>query len=220
MTQVPRYPVALAVAGRRCVVIGGGVVAARKVAALLAAGASVHVVSPALCPALVAAAERGDILITQRAYQTIDLAGAFLAIAATDQRAVNVAVAADARAAGALVTVCDDAAASDVIGMATVRRGELTVGITTEGESPALARLVREEIEALLTPEYADLLVLLAAERRAGQAAGQAISPTRWRAAVTPELLALLRDGQRTTAAARLREALGLTPAEEAVAGG
>ncbi len=118
------------------------------------------------------------------------------------------------------MTVCDDAAASDMIGMATVRRGGLTVAIATDGDSPALARLVREEIEALLTPEYADLLALVASERRAGQAAGRTISPARWRAAVTPELLALLRDGQRTTAAARLREALGLTPAEATVAGG
>jgi siroheme synthase-like protein len=212
--------VALSIAGRCCVVVGGGAVAARKVAALLESGATVRVISPALCPALADAVACGAVAVEQRAYQSGDLAGAFLAVAATNDRAVNAAVAAEARAAGALVTVCDDAAASDVVGMAMVRRGGLTVAIATDGASPALARLVREEIEALLTPEYAELLALVAAERRAVQATGQAVPAARWRAAVTPDLLALVRDGQRGVAATRLRAALSTEPAAEHAAGG
>jgi precorrin-2 dehydrogenase/sirohydrochlorin ferrochelatase len=174
--RAPRYPVALAVAGRRCVVVGGGRVAARKVASLLEAGAAVHIVSPTLADDLAALAAAGRVTAERRAYQPGDLRGAFLAIAATDARAVNAAVAAEARAERALVTVCDDPAASDLVGVATIRRGHLTVTISTEGESPAFARLVREELERFLTPEHAARLELAAAERRAGRDGSRAAS--------------------------------------------
>ena len=213
MKQAPRYPVALAVAGRRCVVVGGGRVAARKVASLLEAGAAVHIVSPALADDLAALAADGRVTVDRRVYQPGDLRGAFLAIAATDARTVNAAVAADARAERALVTVCDDADASDVVGVAAIRRGHLTVTVSTEGDSPALARLVREEIERFLTPEYAALLELAAVERRVSRDASQAAPPGAWRDALTPELLALVRAGETEAARRRLREALEPTSA-------
>lgn len=206
--RTPRYPVALTVAGRRCVVAGGGGVATRKVLALLEAGAAVHVVSPALSEELAALATAGRISAERRPYAPGDARGAFLVIAATDARAVNAAVAAEARAERALVTVCDDPAAGDLVGVAAIRRGDLTVTISTEGRSPALARLLREEIEALLTPDRLALLDLMAAERQRAQAAGVTISAEQWRAAATPELLALLRAGQGAAAARRLRATL------------
>jgi precorrin-2 dehydrogenase/sirohydrochlorin ferrochelatase len=206
--RAPRYPVALAVAGRRCVVVGGGRVAARKAASLLDAGAAVHIVSPALGDELAALAEAGRVTVDRRAYRPGDLRGAFLAIAATDARAVNAAVAAEARAERALVTVCDDPAASDLVGVAAIRRGRLTVTVSTEGDSPALARLVREELERFLTPEYAALLELAAAERRAIGRGSAATAPASWREAMTPELLALLRAGETEAARRRLRAAL------------
>jgi precorrin-2 dehydrogenase/sirohydrochlorin ferrochelatase len=211
--RAPRYPVTLAVAGRRCVVVGGGRVATRKVTALLEAGAAVHVVSPALSDAIEALAAAGRITVERRGYQPGDLRGAFLAIAATDARAVNAAVAAEARAERVLVTVCDDPAASDVGGAAVIRRGALTVAVSTEGESPALAQLVREELAAFLTPEYATLLELAAAERRAAQQRALDLPPARWRAALTPAVLALVRAGDLPAARAQLRAALGIEPA-------
>jgi precorrin-2 dehydrogenase/sirohydrochlorin ferrochelatase len=188
-------------------------VAARKAISLLEAGAAVHVVSPALDEALAALAAAGRIGVERRPYRAGDLRGAFLAIAATDQRAVNAAVAEEARAERALVTVCDDPAASDIAGVASIRRGALTVTVSTEGESPALAHLVREELETFLTPEYAALLELVADERRAARRRGLDLPPERWRAAVTPDLLDLARAGEIEAARGRLRAALGVEPA-------
>jgi precorrin-2 dehydrogenase/sirohydrochlorin ferrochelatase len=198
----------LDIAGRRCVVIGGGQVATRKVASLLECGADVQVISPRLTPALEAASARAAVSVERRPYQPGDLRGAFVAIAATDSAAVNARVAAEAQATNVLVTVCDDPAASTITGMATVRRGQVSVSIGTNGESPALSRLVRDEIEHLLTPEYAVLLQLIAAERQAAR--GQSIPADRWRSAVTPDLLALVREGRDSEARERLRQTLGL----------
>jgi precorrin-2 dehydrogenase/sirohydrochlorin ferrochelatase len=204
----PRYPVALTIAGRPCVVIGGGAVATRKVGSLLEAGGRVRVVSPTLSASLAEWAAAGRLTAERRAYQPGDLRGAFLAVAATDERAINAAVAAEARAERVLVTVCDDPAASDVVGVAVIRRGNLTVTVATEGRSPAVARLVRELLEEVLTPEYATLLELVATERAGGgrRAAGE--SPPNWRAAITPELLSLVRAGEVEVARARLRALL------------
>ena len=167
--RAPRYPVALSVAGRRCMVIGGGGVATRKVLSLVESGAAVHVVSPALSERLTGLADAGRIGVERRPYQPGDLRGAFLAIAATDDRAVNAAVAAEARAERVLLTVCDDPDASDITGMATLRRGAMTVAVSTDGASPTLARLVSEALAEFLTPEYAVLLELMATERQSAQ---------------------------------------------------
>lgn len=207
-TDSPRYPVALTVAGRLCVVVGGGAVATRKVGSLLEAGARVRVVSPTLSAALVDWVAAGRLTAERRAYQPGDLRGAFLAVAATDDRAVNAAVAAEARAERALVTVGDDPAASDVVGVAVIRRGGLTVTVATEGRSPAVARLVREVLEEMLTPEYAALLELVAAERATGGRRAAGAPPPHWRAAITPEVLALVRAGEIEAARAHLRARL------------
>lgn len=206
------WPVGLRVAGRRCVVVGGGRVAMRKVAGLLEAGATVHVVSPALTAELARLAEAGSITVDRRAYQPGDLRGAFLVIAATNARAVNAAVAAEAAAERALVTVGDDPAAGDVAGVSVIRRDGLTLAISTEGRSPAFARLLREELDAFLTPERLALLALLAAEREAARRQGRTIPAERWRAAATPDLLALLRRGEHEAARRQLQAALWDVP--------
>jgi siroheme synthase-like protein len=216
----PRYPVALTVANRPCVVIGGGAVATRKVAALLEAGARVRVISPTLSAVLAELAAAGRLTAERRAYRTGDLNGAFLAVAATDDRAVNAAVAAEARAERALVTVCDDPAASDVVGVAVIRQGGLTVTVSTEGQSPAVARLVRETLEEVLTPEYAAVLALVAAERAAAGRPGAGRSRLDWRAAITPEVLALVRAGELAAARARLRASLAAPSTKPDRAGG
>jgi precorrin-2 dehydrogenase/sirohydrochlorin ferrochelatase len=187
------------------VVIGGGGVATRKVLSLMESGAAVHVVSPALSERLTKLADAGRIGVERRPYQPGDLRGAFLAIAATDDRAVNAAVAAEARAERVLLTVCDDPDAGDITGMATLRRGALTVAVSTDGASPALARLVSEALAEFLTPEYAALLELMAAERQSARRRGPAPSADHWRAAVTPEVLTLVRAGETEAARTRLR---------------
>lgn len=160
---VRTYPVGLiGLARRRAVVVGGGCVAARKVEGLLETGAQVTVVSPALAPELEALAEAGLVAVVRRSYREGDLAGAFLVVAATDDPAVNRAVGREAEGLGCLVNVVDDPEHSNFITPAVVRRGEVVVSISTGGSSPALARRLRERLEALVGPEYGEMAELLA----------------------------------------------------------
>ncbi len=160
------YPICLiGLEHHSAVVIGGGQVAARKVLGLLDAGAQVKVIAPRLAPALCALAAAGLIDVCERDYRPGDLAGAFLVIAATDDAAVNQQVWAEARQCGSLINVVDDPAHSNFIVPAQVRRGEVNIAITTGGASPALARRLRERLEHVIGPEYADLAEVLAQTR-------------------------------------------------------
>ncbi len=157
------YPISLVgLAGRRVVVVGGGAVAERKVAGLHAAGAAVTIISPTLTPELERLAEEAAVQAVRRAYRPGDLAGAFLVIAATNDRAANHAVWEEAERHGCLINVVDDPEHSNFIVPAVVRRGEITLAISTGGASPALARRLRERLEAAIGPEYGVLANLLA----------------------------------------------------------
>ena len=160
------YPVFLRLAGRRCVVIGGGTIATRKVESLLIAGACVAVISPSLTGDLAARAARGEIEHVARAYRPGDLAGAMLAYAATDDETVHAAVACEAEAAGVLLNVVDRPPLCTFIAPSILRRGDLTVAVSTSGGSPALARRVREDLERSLGPEYERALDVLGRLRR------------------------------------------------------
>src|SRR5438105_1739159 len=135
------YPLALRLEGRRCVVVGGGNVAARKIPDLLAAGAQITVISPDLVPLLLAASQRQEIDWRPVAYAPGQIAALrpLLVFAATDSAAINREVAAEARTIGALVDSVDGSDAGDFSSMAAVRRGPITVAISTGGASPALA---------------------------------------------------------------------------------
>jgi precorrin-2 dehydrogenase/sirohydrochlorin ferrochelatase len=213
---VDTYPISLiGLAARRCVVIGGGAVAARKVAGLLAAGAAVTLISPALTPELARLAAAGEVQALRRPYQSGDLAGAFLVIAATDDPAVNQAVWAEANAQGCLVNVVDDPAHSNFIVPAIVRRDEITVAIQTGGASPALARRLRERLEVVFGPEYgvlARLLAELRPELMARFAPGQPRLAAALRLVDSDVLEVIRRDGAEA-ARAQLVELLG--PAAE-----
>ncbi len=157
------YPIYLIGLERRlAVVVGGGGVAARKVGGLLEASARVTVISPMLTPELEALAKARCITVIDRPYRQGDLAGAFLVIAATNDADVNQAVWREAEQCGCLVNVVDDPAHCNFITPAIVRRGEVTLAISTGGASPALARRLREQLEAQVDPEYGDLVSLLA----------------------------------------------------------
>jgi siroheme synthase-like protein len=148
------YPVQVVLEGRKCVVVGGGRVAARKVEALRRAGAEVHVISPVFDDELQA---RQDIARHTGPYQPSVLTGAILVMICTDDRGVNAAAAADARAAGALVNVADDPEHCDFYVPAVVHRGPIQIAIGTGGASPELAATIRRLVEQAIPDGYAEL---------------------------------------------------------------
>jgi precorrin-2 dehydrogenase/sirohydrochlorin ferrochelatase len=156
------YPIVLNLAGRRALVVGGGKVALRKAQALADAGARVRVVAPEFLPEF---APDARLECVQEPYAARHVAGVFLAVAATDDEAVNARVAADARPARALVNVVDRPALCDFIVPSVVERGRLMIAICTGGAAPSLARRLRERLEEEFGPQYATLLDALAEVR-------------------------------------------------------
>jgi siroheme synthase-like protein len=148
---MPTLPIELNLTDRPVLVVGGGRIAARKVAALLGADASVQVVSPHFVPELL---KRQDITRDQRPYGPECLAGACLVFACTNDRAVNAAVATDARVRGIWCNVADEPADSDFFLPAVLRQGDLAVSVGTGGQSPRLAAVLRDWLASHLTPEW------------------------------------------------------------------
>jgi siroheme synthase-like protein len=149
------FPVLVSLAGRKCVVVGAGKIAAAKIEGLLACGASVTVVSPRAVPAIQRRAREGALVWRQRAFWARDLDGAFLAVAATNSRNANVAVFRACKSRGVLCNSVDDPQHCDFIYPAVVRRGPLQIAISTGGRSPALAARLRRELEQQFGPEWA-----------------------------------------------------------------
>jgi len=163
------YPVMLRLAGRRCVVVGGGAVAERKVAGLLECGASVTLVSPEATPILEGLAGAARITWERRTVSGKDVARAFLVFAATDNLEVNRRVAQAVSEAGGLANVADDPAGGSFHVPAVLRRGGLSIAISTSGNSPALARRLRQRLEQTLGPEYEAFLAALGQLRERAQ---------------------------------------------------
>lgn len=202
--SAPLYPVSLIVAGKRCVVVGGGEVAARKAAALVDAGADVLVVAPVICAAIRALpAERAE-----RPYERGDLDEAWLVITATNDTEVNRQVSADAHAARVWVNAADDPEACAFILPAVLRQGPVTVGVSTGGHSPALAGWLRDQVATLLGPEVGRLAELLSEARDQLRAAGRSTEGLDWRSALDSDMLDLIRSGRMAQARERLQACL------------
>ncbi len=188
------YPVFLDIGGKKCVVVGGGQVALRKVETLLGNGARVEVISPELCPELAA---NPQISVLKRAYRPGDLAGAYLAIAATDSPETNHRVAVEARGERVLINVVDDAEYCDFILPSLVRRGDITIAISTAGKSPAVARKLRTRLEKEFGEEYAVLLGIVEEIRRDVKRRSLTVDSETWQDALDLDLLTgLIRKGQ------------------------
>ena len=158
------YPVMLELAGRRCVVIGAQAIHEGKVEGLLAAGADdVLVVEPNLDDRF---DDVAGVQVERRAWRPDDLEGAFLAVASSDDAAARAAIAREARARRVLVNVIDDIPRCDWAAPAVVRRGDLVLAIGTGGVSPAVARLVRERLQAEFGAEWAEVLRVVGDVRR------------------------------------------------------
>ena len=161
MLQTPFYIACLRLTGRPCVVIGGGEVGLEKVEGLLACDGEVTLISPEAHPELVQLALEGSIRWEQREYESGDLAGALIAIAATDDTDLNIRVFEDAEARSMLVNVVDVPPLCNFILPAIVRTGPLAVAISTAGASPALAKRMKREIGEMFGEPYANLAILL-----------------------------------------------------------
>lgn len=203
------YPVFFNIEGKRCVVVGGGQVASRKVKTLLDFGAKIDVISPEICTELVELRENQRIRVFQRQYQPGDLSGAFLAIVATDNSETNYQVANEGRSQRVPVNVVDNAENSDFILPSLVRRGDVTIAISTAGRSPALARKIRTRLEKDFGEEYAALVQLIDEIRCELKQRGIKIDNETWQEALELDLLAgLVRQGQPEKARVLLRERL------------
>jgi precorrin-2 dehydrogenase/sirohydrochlorin ferrochelatase len=150
---------------RTALIVGGGKVAARKLRALREAGAGVRVVAPEVIPEIREQEASGTVTVRIGCYEAFDLEGIALAVAATDDAAVNRRVAAEAGQKGILVAVADQPEAGDCHFPAILRRGGLEIAVSTGGRCPALAAEVRDVIAGLIGNDYADLVERLAAER-------------------------------------------------------
>lgn len=156
-----RYMVSLDLKNKKCLVIGGGNVAERKVRTLLECGATVHVVSPEISPALKSMAGEGLIMYRQGSYECRDLNDMFLVFGATGREEVNRQAADDCTSRNLLVNIVDDPAKCSFFVPATVRRGSLAIAVSTSGRSPLLARRIREELELVYGPQYEEFLEIL-----------------------------------------------------------
>lgn len=151
--------------GRRCLVVGGGEVAHRKVEDALGAGLAVVVVAPQVVPALRRLAGLGQITWEERGFRPADVRGMFLVFAAATPE-VNERVFRAARRAGVLVNVVDHPEMSDFISPAVLKRGPVTVAVSTGGASPALAARLRDRVASVVGEEAGEWAALLARFRR------------------------------------------------------
>jgi len=197
------FPIALEVAGRRCVVFGSGPIARARAVALLEAGAEVTVIA--------------------RPYEEGDLAGAFLAVAATGDAAETARIFAEAEGHGVLLNAVDDPAHCHFAVPAVLRRGDLTVTVSTGGRAPGYARRLRDELSRGVGAEHGTLVDLIGAVRdelRAERATDSDFDDwaRRWRDALEHDLIGLVRAGRTGEARTLLRAALAEDDHKEAVA--
>ena len=187
-------PVALNVRDQRCLVVGGGSVALRKTLSLLECEARVHLVAPQLCDGFETL--RAQFEYSNRVFQAGDCNACQLVFACTNRRETNARIADEAREIGVWCNIADDPQDSSFHTVATVRRGEIAIGISTGGH-PVLAQHLKTRVEECVGDEYAQLLEIV--ETRQGS------NPKRergalWRAIIQSDALELLRDGQRARA--------------------
>lgn len=151
--------------GKTALIVGGGRVALRKLRTIMAAGASVRVVSLHVCAEIEELSDAGAIVKRIGNYTTEDLTDIFLVVAATDNRQLNQQICDDARERGILVAVCDDSASGDCAFPALLQQGDLDIAVSTGGRCPSFALDVRDYIAGFIGPEFGATLQKLSIER-------------------------------------------------------
>lgn len=202
------YPVFLNLTRRRAVIIGGGQIAEGKIAKLLESAAQIIVISPVATQGIRDFAQAGKIELELRKYQHGDLQGAFLAIAATNDREVNQEIFEEAENQGILLNAVDDMPRCSFIAPSIVSKGPVTVAISTGGASPALARKLRENMEVSSVLDWAGATDVLSKARRIIKEERMAIDPQRWQCCMTDEILEMAQNGQEEKALKTLMNSL------------
>jgi precorrin-2 dehydrogenase/sirohydrochlorin ferrochelatase len=201
----PGYPVVLTVSGRRCLVVGGGPVAARRARGLLEAGATVTLVAPEVVPAIELLAHRGTLEVVRRPYRSGEAARYHLVLTATGVPEVDRSVVDDAESAGVLVNTAAGDAPGTVQLPAVHREGPVTVAVSTAGASPALARWLVDRLATSLPANVATVAELLDEARSALMAAGRATGSVDWQAVLSESVVPLVEAGRIDEARAVLR---------------
>lgn len=208
------YPALIDLQGQRCVVVGGGDHAAAKVTGLLDAGAEVSVIAKSLVPDLDSLNGKGKIKWIMRDYQHGDLDGAFLVISTLMTPDENRKIRHEAIVRNILVNAMDDVPNCNFIAPSIVRRGDLTVAISTSGKAPALAVRLRQRFEQMLGQEYARFLEL------AGTLRNELVQrypdfktrKSRWYELVDSDVLSLLKQGDEAQAQRRIKDIVNARP--------
>jgi precorrin-2 dehydrogenase/sirohydrochlorin ferrochelatase len=205
------YPIFAIIEDKPCLVVGGGAVGERKVQDLLEAGARVTVLSPKLTPALAELAAADRISWRREEFTPEHLTGMALVMAATDDRRLNARVSAAAQERGLWVNVADDPELCTFIVPAQVRRGDLSLAISTGGASPALARKLRQELQQQFGPEYRPYLALLKGlrARLLSERRNHPENAALFHRLVASPLREAVAQGDRTRVVALLQELLG-----------
>jgi len=191
------HPAFLNLQGKRCVVVGGGEVALRKVKNLLDCGADATIISSTLHSGLIRLAKNRTIRLIKRDYESGDLIDADIAIAATNSKEINKKVSEEAKKQKIFVNVVDDPEKSDFIVPSFFRRGYLTIAISTAGKSPAFARIIRTKLEKNFGKEYASLLSLVGEIRSKIKKKGVMVSEEVWEKALDIDLLIHLVEARQ-----------------------
>jgi precorrin-2 dehydrogenase/sirohydrochlorin ferrochelatase len=160
------FPMFMKLEGKRCLVVGAGKVGEPKIGSLIETGAFIHVVALAATDTVHQWAKAGKIAFELRAFTSEDLDGTFLAVVATASRALNGSIYREAQRRGVLCNVVDDPAYCDFYYPAVVRRGDLQIAISTNGQSPSLSQRLRQQLERQFGPGYAAWVAELGETRK------------------------------------------------------
>jgi precorrin-2 dehydrogenase/sirohydrochlorin ferrochelatase len=204
------FPIFVEMKGRVALVIGGGAVAERKIATLLDAGAQVTVISPDITERIARWSKEGIIQVIARRYRRGDLAGYQIAFVAAADEQVAAEAHNEGRERGVWVNAADDPAHCDFILPSVLRRGELTVAVSSGGSSPALARTIREELEIHLSQEYEQLAKLAAEARVEVHRRSLNVSFETWHKALSGDVRQFLLRGDVARAKSQLFKELGV----------
>lgn len=205
------YPVCLKITGKKCLVVGGGGVAARKVKTLMECGAQVTVVTLAADDAIARLAKEKAITLHLRPYGASDLEGVFLVIGATSDTELNFRISQDANRQNMLCNIADVPDACNFILPSVVQQGDLQIAVSTSGKSPAFAKHLRKELEQQFGAEYAAFLDLMGQIRRALLAQEHAPEAHKglFEELIGAGLLDMIREKRTERIDALLKETLG-----------